>query len=309
MVPNPALLNHKSSLLCRGLGFSGRPISHFAHHSQIPATPIQLRGFRSSWCHTYSYSLHSSPGVVHNDLGGSAMGFSQLGFDNFRVSAVSDVGSGGTGGYGGSGGSSSGGRGEGGDSSSSGSGDDGGGMNWSPLSWYLDLLAKYPVVIKALTSAMLTLIGDLICQIVIDKVPSLDVKRTFLFSLLGLVLVGPTLHFWYLYLSRLVTLPGASGAFLSLLLDQFLFSPIFIGAFLATLVTLEGRPSQVVPKLEQEWFSSVLANWQLWIPFQFLNFRFVPQQFQVLAANVIALVWNVILSFKAHKEVLPKRDA
>ncbi|XP_028115728.1 protein Mpv17-like [Camellia sinensis] len=114
------------------------------------------------------------------------------------------------------------------------------------------------------------------------------------------------LALWYLSLSKLVTLPGASGAFLRLLLDQFLFSPLFIGLFLSTLVTLEGRPSQVVPKLQQEWFSAVLANWQLWIPFQFLNFRFVPQQFQVLAANVIALVWNVILSYKAHKEVLPK---
>ncbi|KAB1200624.1 Protein Mpv17 [Morella rubra] len=171
---------------------------------------------------------------------------------------------------------------------------------------YLALLAKYPVSTKALTSALLTLIGDLICQLVIDQVPSLDWKRTFLFTLLGLVLVGPTLHFWYLYLSRLVTLPGASGALLRLVLDQFVFSPIFIGVFLATLVTLEGRPSQVIPKLQQEWFSAVLANWKLWIPFQFLNFRFVPQQFQVLAANFIALVWNVVLSFIAHKEILPK---
>ena len=32
---------------------------------------------------------------------------------------------------------------------------------------------------------------------------------------------------------------------------QFLFSPTFIGVFLSTLVTLEGRPSQVVPKLQQ----------------------------------------------------------
>jgi hypothetical protein len=32
---------------------------------------------------------------------------------------------------------------------------------------------------------------------------------------------------------------------------QFLFSPIFIGVFLTTLVTLEGRPSQVIPKLQQ----------------------------------------------------------
>ncbi|KAJ6813888.1 protein sym-1 [Iris pallida] len=104
----------------------------------------------------------------------------------------------------------------------------------------------------------------------------------------------------------MVTRPGTSGAFLRLLLDQFGFSPIFIGVFLSALVTLEGRPSQVMPKLKQEWFSSVLANWQLWIPFQFLNFLFVPQNFQVLAANVVALAWNVILSFKAHKEVVLK---
>uniref|UniRef100_A0A2P2JR78 Protein Mpv17 n=1 Tax=Rhizophora mucronata TaxID=61149 RepID=A0A2P2JR78_RHIMU len=170
----------------------------------------------------------------------------------------------------------------------------------------MTLLAKYPVLTKAVTSALLTFIGDFICQLVIEQVPSLDFKRMFLFTSLGLALVGPTLHFWYLYLSKLVMTPGASGAFLRLLLDQFLFSPVFIGFFLSTLVTLEGRPSQVIPKLKQEWFSAVLANWQLWIPFQFLNFRFVPQQFQVLAANVIALVWNVILSFKAHKEVITK---
>jgi hypothetical protein len=99
---------------------------------------------------------------------------------------------------------------------------------------------------------------------------------------------------------------------------QFLFAPIFIGVLLSSLVTLEGRLSQAVPKLKQvtlthlfnlyllikcynqwcfvvmfnsayssrnfisqEWFSAVLANWQLWIPFQFINFRFVPQHFQV----------------------------
>ncbi|KAG8378606.1 hypothetical protein BUALT_Bualt07G0003000 [Buddleja alternifolia] len=185
-------------------------------------------------------------------------------------------------------------------------GSSGGESNWSLLSWYLSLLAKHPVMTKAITSALLTLVGDVICQLVIDQVPSLDLKRTFIFTMLGLILVGPTLHFWYLYLSKLVTTTGASGAFLRLLLDQFLFSPIFIGTFLSTLVTLEGNPSNVIPKLQQEWFSSVIANWQLWIPFQFLNFLFVPQQFQVLAANFIALIWNVILSFKAHKEVVAK---
>ncbi|KAM3690708.1 hypothetical protein ACB094_09G142200 [Castanea mollissima] len=301
MVPNPASLIRKSLLSYSFMGFSRRPISHF---TRIPANPVQISGFRTcSSCHSYSHPLNSGHGAEFKNLGHSEMRFGQLGFDHFLVSAVSD---GGSGGYGGSGGRGEGSGGGGGDGDGGAGSSDGGGGNKSLLSWYLALLAKYPVTIKALTSALLTLIGDLICQLVIDQVPSLDKKRTFLFTLLGLVLVGPTLHFWYLYLSKLVPLPGASGAFLRLLLDQFLFSPIFIGVFLATLVTLEGRPSQAIPKLQQEWFSAVLANWKLWIPFQFLNFRFVPQQFQVLAANFIALLWNVFLSFIAHKEILPK---
>ncbi|GLT60132.1 hypothetical protein SLA2020_329130 [Shorea laevis] len=299
MISNPAALTSKSALLYRFVDCTRDPISSSGPHAQLFEKPIQRRRFEgiSSGC-SYSTCLNSSDGARFNDVGVSKMGRKHLSLDSFRVSAVSDGGSGGNDGFGGSGGGNAGDGSEGADGSGEG--------RWSLLSWYLDLLAKYPVLTKAITSALLTLIGDLICQLAIDQVPSLDVKRTFLFTLLGLVLVGPTLHFWYLYLSKLVTVPGASGAFLRLLLDQFVFSPTFIGVFLSTLMTLEGKPAQVVPKLQQEWISSVLANWQLWIPFQFLNFRFVPQQFQVLAANFVALIWNVILSFKAHKEVLSK---
>ncbi|KAI3791047.1 hypothetical protein L2E82_04601 [Cichorium intybus] len=60
---------------------------------------------------------------------------------------------------------------------------------------YLTLLEAYPVWSKAVTSALLTFVGDLICQVVIDQVPSSDLKRVSLFTFLGLALVGPTLHF------------------------------------------------------------------------------------------------------------------
>ncbi|XP_027350323.1 protein sym-1 isoform X2 [Abrus precatorius] len=240
-------LAHKSLLFTRTLSIWRQP------------TRLQFQTFTSLNPHSFKFTFNRPPpSLTHRR------------FLNSPPSALSNHGSSGNGGRGGDS--------DGWNSGGSGGGD--GGDKWSLLSWYLALLGKYPVPVKAITSAILTLIGDLICQLVIDQVQSLDFKRTFLFTLLGFVLVGPTLHFWYLYLSKLVTLPGASGALLRLVLDQFLFSPIFIGVFLATLVTLEGRPSQAVPKLKQEWFSAVLANWQLWIPFQFLNFRFVPQQFQ-----------------------------
>ncbi|XP_057972041.1 protein sym-1 [Malania oleifera] len=295
MAPNAVTVIRKSPLSFQFAGFWRKPVSHFRSQTRVPAHLVGIGTFRScSLCQASSPLSNNGIGAVFKNLARFEMSFGSSRFDCFRASAVSDGGSGGNAGFGGSGGGG-------------GGGDEGGGGNkWSLLSWYLNLLEKYPVLTKAVTSAFLTLMGDLICQLVIDKVESIDLKRTFIFTLLGLLLVGPTLHFWYLYLSKLVVLPGASGAFLRLLLDQFIFSPIFIGVFLATLVTLEGRPSQVLPKLQQEWFSSVIANWQLWIPFQFLNFRFVPQQFQVLAANFISLIWNVILSFKAHKEILPK---
>lgn len=295
MVQNPVILTRKSPILFRFKELCRKPTPHCGYHTRIPPNPLQITAFRSYY-HPIP-SIHSSHGTtVFRELGRLNYGFRQLFNVSSRVSAVSGGGSGGTGG--GSGG---------GNSDGAGAGAGAGGENkWSFLSWYLALLEKHPVWTKAVTSAILTFVGDLICQIVIDQVPSLDMKRIFLFTFLGLALVGPTLHFWYLYLSKLITTSGASGAFLRLLVDQFLFAPVFIGVFLSTLVTLEGRPSQVMPKLQQEWFSSVIANWQLWIPFQFLNFRFVPQQFQVLAANFIALVWNVILSYKAHKEVIAK---
>ena len=33
--------------------------------------------------------------------------------------------------------------------------------------------------------------------------------------------------------------------------------------------------------MKRDWKEAVIANWKLWIPFQFLNFRFIPQSLQV----------------------------
>lgn len=52
--------------------------------------------------------------------------------------------------------------------------------------------------------------------------------------------------------------------------------------------------------LLQELFTTILANWQLWIPFQFLNFRFVPQQFQV----PLHTVFGISIVFQLLREII-----
>ncbi|KAJ7538131.1 hypothetical protein O6H91_11G036000 [Diphasiastrum complanatum] len=180
---------------------------------------------------------------------------------------------------------------------------DGESEHYGFFAWYLKMLERHPVKTKALTSALLNFLGDLFCQLIVEKSDTINLKRISMITVIGLLLVGPTLHFWYLALSKIVITGGSKGAGMRLLLDQFIFAPVFIAVFFASLLTLEGRPSDIAPKLQQDWRSAVITNWKIWIPFQFLNFLIVPQQLQVGAANIIALAWNVYLSFATHTGV------
>lgn len=197
----------------------------------------------------------------------------------------------GTGGGGGKGGSGGGGGGGQGGGSSRGN---------NPWGTYLRFLETAPVTTKASTAALLNALGDLIAQKYVEQSSAVDWKRTGMFTFLGLVLVGPALHFWYGTLGRIVSATGNAGALQRLGLDQLLFAPFFIGTFFTCLLTLEGKTSQIKPKLQHDLLPAVIANWKLWIPFQFINFRLVPPPLQVGFSNIIALAWNTYLSWASH---------
>jgi hypothetical protein len=80
-----------------------------------------------------------------------------------------------------------------------------------------------------------------------------------------------------------------------MLLDQGAWAPVFIASMITLLTAIDG--GDVKAALKSDWASSVRANWVLWVPAQFVNFRYVAPQHQLLFANVAALVWNVWFSF------------
>ena len=83
-------------------------------------------------------------------------------------------------------------------------------------------------------------------------------------------------------------------------MDQLLFAPVFIGSIVASILTLEGHSSEVPAKIRNDLFTIIRSGWALWVPFQFINFRFVPVNLQALASNLVALVWNVYMSYASH---------
>ncbi|EIE24165.1 hypothetical protein COCSUDRAFT_32993 [Coccomyxa subellipsoidea C-169] len=202
-----------------------------------------------------------------------------------------------TGGSGGGGSSAGGGGGGGGGGGDSGSG---GGL-WAT---YLRLLETQPVFTKAWSAALLNALGDVLAQLVVDKNEKLDWKRLGIFTILGFTIIGPPLHYWYLTLSK-VAVTGLAGTFVRMALDQLVWAPIFLSTIVAAQFTMEGKADQVIPKLKQDMRAILITNWKVWLPFQFFNFNFVPQQLQVLASNVMALAWNIYMSSMSHKAVAP----
>ena len=223
---------------------------------------------------------------VRRSDGGNARD-AQIWIDSWKAGGGSGSGSGGGGGGGGG----------------NGNGNGGSGSGTTPWAMYLLLLESNPLVTKMATSGVLNAFGDLLAQVLFEDGQSVDTKRTLTFTFLGAFLVGPALHFWYGSLGKIVTVGGSVGAGLRLGLDQLAFAPVFLATFLSALFAIEGNTDKLPNKLKQDLFPTVVANWKIWVPFQFLNFRFVPANLQVGAANVIALAWNVYLSWASHKKV------
>ena len=203
------------------------------------------------------------------------------------------------------------------------------------MEWYSHQLDVNPIPTKCITCGLIAGTGDFMCQsltapsdrdnesvhdrrINTESPLSLfswwDPLRTARFVCVGIVYVGPTTHVWFNWLAR--TFPGSHPAQVAkrVVIDQALFSPVFMAVWLPVMWTLESFSESIQGKrtapesspisislfakrLQQELFPVVVANWILWIPAQAINFRFVPIKFQVLFSNVVDLLWNAYLSF------------
>ena len=179
------------------------------------------------------------------------------------------------------------------------------GGNWGRALWatYLKELQQRPIATKMWTSGVINALGDILAQHLFEDSP-FNRKRLFVFTNIGLFLVGPTLHIWYGALNRLLATPGLRTALGSLMLDQFAFAPCFCAVILGTLVVAEtGKMRSVKPKLQQDLMPTVVVNWKIWIPAQLVNFWVVPPPLRVLFANIVALIWTTYLSYASHKRV------
>uniref|UniRef100_A0A1E1WXI2 Mitochondrial inner membrane protein Mpv17 n=1 Tax=Amblyomma aureolatum TaxID=187763 RepID=A0A1E1WXI2_9ACAR len=168
---------------------------------------------------------------------------------------------------------------------------------------YARVMRAHPVKTQLITTATVMLSGDLIAQKVLERRATIDVPRAARFFIMGIGFVGPVLRVWYLTLERVVGVGGGRAVVIKkVLLDQGVFTPMFIPSFLVTLGTLQRRSWEDIKRTVRTDYLPILkANYMLWPAAQLINFRFVPLSYRVPFASCVALVWNTYLAWKANR--------
>ncbi|XP_065333291.1 protein Mpv17-like [Cloeon dipterum] len=169
---------------------------------------------------------------------------------------------------------------------------------------YRKILEKHPIVTQAVQTGFLMGAGDVIAQVTLDKktLLAIDVRRTGTFTAIGFFYLGPSLRLWY---GTLQSLFGTGGqpkvALKKVVLDQVLFAPAVLASILTIVPLANGQSlNEAKEKLGKEYWPVLKANYQIWPWVQIANFYWVPLQYQVLVVQVVALFWNVFVSWKAN---------
>jgi len=196
-----------------------------------------------------------------------------------------------------------------------------------PLHAYLGLLSSRPLATRTATGFFMSGAGDLIAQVLESdfsdrkKNAKMDIRRFCVFAFFGAFWTGPVNSTWLPILNRLVdgnrlfskTLSNTASSssvlatMVKVAIQQLAWNPLaFMPAFYCAYGLGYGLGLQgTLDKAKPEYWTSLVACWQIWVPGSFIAFRF-STQYQSVVMAVMNLIWNTRLSWESHKR---RRDA
>ena len=172
---------------------------------------------------------------------------------------------------------------------------------------YNRALAAQPLIVKAMTSFTGFTAGDLLAQKAVEKKDEIDIMRTARMATFGLLWHGPSGHYFYGFLDKVLPGTAMTTVFTKVGIDQAIWNPIFGVVFFSYLGFAEGKkPDEIVEKIKADLPTAVVGSWSYWIPAHIVNFRFIPGEQRLLYINAMQIMYNIFLSFIGNKEI--KKD-
>lgn len=164
--------------------------------------------------------------------------------------------------------------------------------------------SKYLIYTNISISMLSSGTGDAIVQNLErmqEKKFSFDRKRNFNMTMTGFG-SGFFCHHWYKFLDRKIKDKTLMAAVKKVCLDQIIGSPFCIINMFVTLAFLESTVfNDAVHEFVDKYFDIYTGELMFAPPSQFINFYFVPLKYRIGFENIIALGFDVFLSYIKHQ--------
>ncbi|XP_068618647.1 mpv17-like protein [Battus philenor] len=170
-------------------------------------------------------------------------------------------------------------------------------------------LKKRPILTNTMVYATLYAAAELSQQtfnrINLPEKPELDLAAAARIVTVGSCLYSPTLYFWYGFLDRKFHGTTVKMVATKVASDQFIMTPILIGAFF-TLMGIVEQKEDIFEELREKYVKTFLLNQAFWIPGQTINFFFVPPNLRVVFVAFASFLWINVLCFIKREKVEKK---
>ena len=160
------------------------------------------------------------------------------------------------------------------------------------LADYKSLMIRYPFLVNAIQSALISSCSVLVSQYLAQRSET-DWSEVRTVAFIGAFWITPVLLLFYSKLQK-----SSLGVIGKLMLDQLLFSPLFtVSIITARLFLLQRVPMYEFPTiLLQTVPTAVLSSWTFWIPARGFTLLVVPAHLHLLMGSIFSFLWNIILS-------------
>ncbi|CAH2076960.1 unnamed protein product [Thlaspi arvense] len=171
------------------------------------------------------------------------------------------------------------------------------------IGWYLGMVKSRPVLTKSVTSSLIYIAADLSSQTIPQaSVESYDLVRTARMAGYGLLILGPTLHYWFNLMSRLFPKRDLITTFKKMAMGQTVYGPCMNVVFFSLNAALQGENgSEIVARLKRDLLPTMLNGVMYWPMCDFITFKFFPVHLQPLVSNSFSYLWTIYITYMAGR--------
>ncbi|KAE8815397.1 PXMP2/4 family protein 4-like [Hordeum vulgare] len=205
------------------------------------------------------------------------------------------------------------------------------------VTWYLGSIEARPLLTKSITAAAIYTVADLTSQVTFCSIAlspnlhfleetlrdiasyifssvlslplqmitlppeeSLDLIRTLRMASYGMLFSGPSLHYWFNFISKVVPKRDVVSTFKKMFLGQAVYGPIINCIFFSYNAGLQGETiPEIIARLKRDIIPTIKNGLIYWPLCDFITFKFIPVHLQPLVSNSFAFLWTIYLTYMA----------